>query len=803
MKLTLPLFLVSLLFSLNGFAQRENFNLDLLMQFDYPENCNDIWGYVDQNGDEYAILGTTEATAIIAIDGPGAPREIAYIPGTRSTWRDMKHFEDHVYVTTDVGADGLLIIDMSEISQDSIDYFFWTPELSLDGQVLNTITKCHNLYVDASTGYLFLSGCNNLNSGGMLIFDLNEDKKEPKLVGRGHSVYSHDVYTNENLMFGNDIYNGELSIFDITDKTAPQLVALQPTTGSFTHNAWSSTNNDFVFTTDEIAGGFVDAYDIREFDNIQRLDSWRPNNAIEDGIIPHNTHYHEGFLHTAWYIVGVVVLDATDPTNLVPAAWYDTYDGNERRFNGAWGAYPFLPSGRLLVSDINTGLYVFDTDIKPVARLEGQVTDIITGSPIQNVEIRIEDFISTSEATAADGSYKTGTAKFDSVVVHFEKENYLPFSDTLDLIAGETLKYDVELVPDFQLFTWNLNVRDSAQNSPLAEAQIRLFDTELEEDFLYETKADGQLEQPLIPEGQFELYFGKWGWKEGWILDFNMNMNRSDSLFLAKGYRDYFNLDFNWTTEATSPTGNWERVIPEGTEIDNVISNPNTSSPNDFGQQAYVTGNNSQSVGFDDVDDGDVTLRSPWMDLSDLSDIQISFDYWFFNLAGATPPNDSLRVTISSPTQSVSVLTITEPNSEWKSFSVQLDSLNLIRRDSVRMEFVASDYPEGGGHIVEAGIDAFEVTGNRIISSIDIQPIRALSVYPNPSSHKLFFNTELMEVNPTEDKTIMIYHSDGKLAHYNKQVVNEIDVSHLGNGTYILVLKEGENIWRTKFQVIK
>jgi len=802
MKLTLPLFLVSLLFSLNGFAQRENFNLDLLMQLDYPENCNDIWGYVDQNGDEYAILGTTEATAIIAIDGPGAPREIAYIPGTRSTWRDMKHFEDHIYVTTDVGADGLLIIDMSEISQDSIDYFYWTPELSLEGQVLDTITKCHNLYVDASTGYLFLSGCNNLNSGGMLIFDLNEDKKEPKLVGRGHSVYSHDVYTNENLMFGNDIYNGELSIFDITDKTAPQLVALQPTTGSFTHNAWSSTNNDFVFTTDEIAGGFVDAYDIREFDNIKRLDAWRPANALEEGIIPHNTHYHEGYLHTSWYIVGLVILDATDPSNLVPAAWYDTYSGDQRRFNGAWGAYPFLPSGRILVSDINSGLYVFEPSFEPVSRLEGQVTDIVTGEPIPDTEVRIEDFITTTEITGADGTYKTGTAQFDSVIIHFEKSNYLPYTDTLTLLSGETLRYDVELIPDFQLFTWNLRVIDSTENFPIQDAQIRLFSAENQENYIYETENSGQLEQPLIPEGDFELYYGKWGWKESWNPDFTMNTNRTDSLFIARGYRDYFNLDLGWTTEATSSVGQWERVVPAGTEIDGQISNPNQSSPNDFGRTAFVTGNDDRSAGFDDVDDGDVTLFSPWMDLSDWTDVDISLDYWFFNAGGATALNDSLRITLQTPNETILIRTVTESSSEWRSLDFNFDSLLVDRRDSVQLIFIASDYPEGGGHIVEAGIDAFEVSGKRIISGIS-NPVSTLEVYPNPATHSLFFNALKSDFNQVDPVVAMIYNSSGQLAHYGKVSGNSLNVSKLQVGSYVLVLKQDEKIWRTQFQVIR
>ena len=41
--------------------------------------------------------------------------------------------------------------------------------------------------------------------------------------------------------------------------------------------------------------------------------------------------------------------------------FYDTSkEFNFRSFKGAWGVYPFLPSGNLLVSDMQEGLFVMD-----------------------------------------------------------------------------------------------------------------------------------------------------------------------------------------------------------------------------------------------------------------------------------------------------------------------------------------------------------------------------------------------------------------------------------------------------------
>ncbi|MGV8835330.1 Calx-beta domain-containing protein, partial [Cellvibrio sp.] len=49
----------------------------------------------------------------------------------------------------------------------------------------------------------------------------------------------------------------------------------------------------------------------------------------------------------------------SDPRNPKEAGFFDTYPiANSASFNGAWGTYPFLPSGNILVNDINSGLYV-------------------------------------------------------------------------------------------------------------------------------------------------------------------------------------------------------------------------------------------------------------------------------------------------------------------------------------------------------------------------------------------------------------------------------------------------------------
>jgi hypothetical protein len=53
------------------------------------------------------------------------------------------------------------------------------------------------------------------------------------------------------------------------------------------------------------------------------------------------------------------VLDISDPSNPLDAGFFDTFPhNNNASFSGAWGTYPFLLSGLILISDINSGLYI-------------------------------------------------------------------------------------------------------------------------------------------------------------------------------------------------------------------------------------------------------------------------------------------------------------------------------------------------------------------------------------------------------------------------------------------------------------
>merc|ERR1712031_143001 len=87
--------------------------------------------------------------------------------------------------------------------------------------------------------------------------------------------------------------------------------------------------------------------------------------------IDHNLYIRGDRAYLANYVSGLRILDAEDLTTSTNAAngerelgFFDTspnYSGV--RFNGAWSNYPFFPSGNIVVSDIETGLFMLKSNV--------------------------------------------------------------------------------------------------------------------------------------------------------------------------------------------------------------------------------------------------------------------------------------------------------------------------------------------------------------------------------------------------------------------------------------------------------
>ena len=71
--------------------------------------------------------------------------------------------------------------------------------------------------------------------------------------------------------------------------------------------------------------------------------------------------YKDNLLYLSYYYDGLRVFDISDPSNPVQTLMFDTYQpNNHNSYKGAWGVYPYLNSGNVLVSDMQSGLYIIE-----------------------------------------------------------------------------------------------------------------------------------------------------------------------------------------------------------------------------------------------------------------------------------------------------------------------------------------------------------------------------------------------------------------------------------------------------------
>ncbi|MBI2967296.1 MAG: choice-of-anchor B family protein [Bacteroidetes bacterium] len=402
------------------------------------------WGYVDGLGNEYALIGNGPGLSIVNISDPDTPASLFYVPGYCYIWTEVKTWSTYAYFTSDGCSDtsnGLVIVNLANLP-DSINYKTWKGNGSIAGQV----HACHTLQIE--NGYAFLNGC---NPAGLLILDLS-DPWNPNYIGQ-YANYVHDCLVRGDTVWTAEIYDGWFAAVDVTDKSNPVLLASQITPNAFTHNVALSDDGNFLFTTDEVAGAYIASYDVSDFSDITELDRYRPSNVISEDEEDHNTYYLNGFLINGDYGNRVTIVDAARPGNLIEVGRYDI-DPTPCTTWGCitWDVHPFLPSGNIIASDFNNGMYIFTPTYVRACYLEGTVTDSITGNPLFNVKIEILSTVVT-DSTNLTGIYKTGYADAGTYSVRFSKNGYITKT-----ISGVSLNNGVLTTLDVQLWDGTVGI---------------------------------------------------------------------------------------------------------------------------------------------------------------------------------------------------------------------------------------------------------------------------------------------------------------------------------------------------------
>lgn len=447
-------------------------HLPLSQMSSRPSSANDIWGYRDLNNDrEYAILGLFNGTAVIDVTDPTNPVEVGTVTGPGSTWRDVKvyqyldssdnQYKAYAYVTTEATG-GFQVLDLTD-----------APNSIRLANTINVFRSAHNVYlgnIDYATGianagedaYLYIAGSNlgsGNQSGSYRIFDL-VDPVNPKLVtDPGSAFYMHDATsmtitdsrTNQCanghnpcellIDFSSDraINRVNVDIWDTTNKANPVLISSSTyNNASYIHSGWYSDDKNYIFVQDELderdRGVNTTLYvlDVRNLASPSFVGSYvGPTRAID-----HNGFTHGDKYYMSNYKRGLVILDVSNPVVPTEIGFFDTYPipaANDSEFDGAWGAFPYLPSGNILVSDISNGLFVLKDNTMLVSEQPGEIRAASNNVSVNETNTTVT--LSVARAAGSNGAVSIDYATQDNSAI--AGSDYTATNGTLTWASGD------------------------------------------------------------------------------------------------------------------------------------------------------------------------------------------------------------------------------------------------------------------------------------------------------------------------------------------------------------------------------
>lgn len=337
----------------DSFSQLANQNTYLLKNLNqhYTSTLySAVWGYKAPDGREYAILGCPAGTAFIDITDSANIIEVDFLTGLTSAWREMKTYSHYAYIVSEATNSNLQIVDLQYLPDSVSLVKTWN---------YTGYTRTHS--ISQSGHYIYLNGGNSNSIGGITVLDVI-DPVNPVKLGQWTTLYVHDCRVVNDTIYAANINDAKVSIINASNKSSLNTVTtFTNLPGSGPHNTALSENRKRLFVSDEIGTA---PYRMKVWNIENRLSpvyvtSWQPT-GITTSII-HNIETYGNYAVIAHYSAGIRIVNIANPDAPQEVAWYDTYPSNNNEsYNGCWGVYMF-PSGKIIASDRQTGLYVIKT----------------------------------------------------------------------------------------------------------------------------------------------------------------------------------------------------------------------------------------------------------------------------------------------------------------------------------------------------------------------------------------------------------------------------------------------------------
>ena len=321
---------------------------------------SEVWGLAVK-GKEYGVIGSTDGAHIIDIDKKPYKELFKILgksTGTDIIHRDYDEYKGYLYAVCDEGEASLQIIDTRNLPTSA--------KVVYDSDSL--FSTCHNTFIDTLTGKLYAMGIIGAKKGKQpfAVYDIKTNPTVPKLlwdkgiIGNIKISYVHDGYMVRDTAYLN-CGNQGLVIASFKDPANPVLLGTMNgyKNAGYNHSSYLTEDSKYLVLADETHGSPMKMVNVKKMDDIFVESEFSAESAPTQ--IPHNPIVRGKYAYTGYYYDGLTVHDISNPKAPKLVMHYDECKTPDAKgFSGAWGVYPLLPSKRILLADMQLGLFVFD-----------------------------------------------------------------------------------------------------------------------------------------------------------------------------------------------------------------------------------------------------------------------------------------------------------------------------------------------------------------------------------------------------------------------------------------------------------
>lgn len=311
------------------------------LSFSFSGKLADVWGYVDPATQrEYALVcaeAPLEGVKIVDVTDPTSPVQISEARGLSGF--DVKVWQNYMYVTHSGAGAGGRVFDLTDPTSP-----VWVA----------AIESSHNMFID-DRGYLYQVYVGS--PPRFRIKDLNSSPLAPPILWQENLLDPHDAWVEGTTLYAFYGYQGT-RIYDVTDPSAPVYIG-KAFDNTFHHSGMPTADGRYLYVCHELNVGNEDDITVWNIEDPANPVQIPGASIVDTTSTVHNLYIIGDYAYVSYYASGFRVYDVSDPEHPTLADEWDTSALTGDGYKGAFGVYPFTPSGTIYITDMENGLYLF------------------------------------------------------------------------------------------------------------------------------------------------------------------------------------------------------------------------------------------------------------------------------------------------------------------------------------------------------------------------------------------------------------------------------------------------------------